>query len=199
MSTGMPSTPRSTRRSSRPRLACRAPSAQTDCVALTQNGLPDQPVGVRRPHSHPGQKPHGLTMRPAPAAHYSIASGVRFDHNIPPGSPPAPCPKRTPVPAPTTHVMNGRVTQTDIAKRAGVHSTTVSLALRNHPSLPAETRKRLQDLAEANGLSARPRSISAPSWCIGRAFIPKRPGKSTLAYVTNWETQWGWKDFPAHA
>jgi LacI family transcriptional regulator len=92
--------------------------------------------------------------------------------------------------------MNGRVTQTDIAKRAGVHSTTVSLALRNHPSLPAETRKRLQDLAEAMGYRPDP---DLRALMVYRQSVHAPKTATTLAYVTNWETQWGWKDFPAHA
>lgn len=43
---------------------------------------------------------------------------------------------------------NRRVTLADIAKRAEVHVTTVSLALRNHPRLPEKTRSRIQKLAK---------------------------------------------------
>lgn len=39
------------------------------------------------------------------------------------------------------------VTIKDIAKIAGVHFTTVSLALRNHPSLPEQTKIRIKDIA----------------------------------------------------
>src|SRR3954469_21743111 len=35
------------------------------------------------------------------------------------------------------------VTQRHVAQRAGVHQTTVSLVLRNHPSVPAATRERV--------------------------------------------------------
>ena len=44
-----------------------------------------------------------------------------------------------------------RVTLADIAVRAEVHVTTVSLALRNHPRLPAQTRERIQELAKKMG------------------------------------------------
>jgi len=37
-----------------------------------------------------------------------------------------------------------RVTLADIARKAGVHVTTVSLAMRNHPRLPEKTRQRIQ-------------------------------------------------------
>ena len=43
-----------------------------------------------------------------------------------------------------------------IAERAGVHVTTVSLALRNSPNLPAETRGRLQKLARDMGYMPDP-------------------------------------------
>ena len=36
----------------------------------------------------------------------------------------------------------------EIARRAGVSHTTVSLSLRNHPSIPEKTRERLRRLAE---------------------------------------------------
>ena len=41
-----------------------------------------------------------------------------------------------------------RVTLADIAAKAGVHVTTVSLALRNSPRLPVATRERIRKLAE---------------------------------------------------
>ena len=42
-----------------------------------------------------------------------------------------------------------RVVLADIAKKAGVHVTTVSLALRNSPRLPEATRTRIRALAES--------------------------------------------------
>ena len=42
----------------------------------------------------------------------------------------------------------GRVTIKDIAKVAGVHFTTVSLALRNHPSIPITTRTKIRAVAD---------------------------------------------------
>ena len=43
----------------------------------------------------------------------------------------------------------------DVADRAGVSRAAVSLALRNHPSLPVATRERIQALAEGSGISIR--------------------------------------------
>ena len=47
-------------------------------------------------------------------------------------------------------------TLADIAREAGVHVTTVSLALRNHPRLPESTRLRLQNLAKLRGYTPDP-------------------------------------------
>ncbi len=44
----------------------------------------------------------------------------------------------------------------DVAKVAGVHQTTVSLALRNHPSLPKGTRTRIQEIARKMGYRPDP-------------------------------------------
>lgn len=50
----------------------------------------------------------------------------------------------------------GVVRQQDIADRAGVHITTVSLALRDSPRLPAATRARIQKLAREMGYRPDP-------------------------------------------
>jgi len=93
--------------------------------------------------------------------------------------------------------MNPRITQADIAKKAGVHSTTVSLALRNHPSLPIETRQRIQALAESIGYRPDPNLRSLMAY--RRSMAGGKKHVSTLAYVTNWHSKFGWKPWPAHA
>ena len=47
--------------------------------------------------------------------------------------------------------LKNRVTQQDVALRAGVHRTAVSLALKKHPSIPAETRERIEAVAAEMG------------------------------------------------
>jgi len=91
--------------------------------------------------------------------------------------------------------LNSRVTMSVVAKQAGVHTTTVSLALRNHPSLPVSTRKRLQLLATQMGYRRDP-ALSA----LVAYRRQTRPIKSNLllAYITHWDTRFGWKDHPAH-
>ncbi len=44
----------------------------------------------------------------------------------------------------------------DVAARAGVHQTTVSLALRDHPSISAATRRRIREVAEQLGYRPNP-------------------------------------------
>ena len=83
----------------------------------------------------------------------------------------------------------------EIAKRAGVHVTTVSLALRNHPSLPEATRERLRKLAESMGYKPDPGLRALMNY---RRNLRQRREVQTLAYVTNWDSRWVWKEFPAH-
>lgn len=88
-----------------------------------------------------------------------------------------------------------RVTLSDIAQRAGVHVTTVSLAMRNHPRLPEETRKRIQALAQEMGYTPDPLLRALVAY---RGGVIERRNTPTLAYVTNWTTEWGWKNVTAH-
>ncbi len=91
--------------------------------------------------------------------------------------------------------MTTRITMATVAARAGVHTTTVSLALRNHPSLPLETRQRLQELAADMGYQRDPALTALVAY--RRGSRPTK-GNPLLAYVTNWESRLGWKDHPAH-
>jgi LacI family transcriptional regulator len=54
----------------------------------------------------------------------------------------------TPFERPAKEDRKSRVTIKDIAKVAGVHFTTVSLALRNHPSIPPTTRNKIRAVAD---------------------------------------------------
>lgn len=49
------------------------------------------------------------------------------------------------------HPPSDPPTLREIARRAGVSHTTVSLSLRNHPSIPEDTRERLRKLADSLG------------------------------------------------
>jgi LacI family transcriptional regulator len=52
--------------------------------------------------------------------------------------------------------MKRRITQQDIAGKLGVDKSTVSLALRNHPSIPAATQARVKAMAEKLGFRPDP-------------------------------------------
>src|SRR5882724_3579533 len=94
------------------------------------------------------------------------------------------------------HPMNERrVTLAQVAVKAGVHVTTVSLALRNHPRLPTTTRQRIQALAQQMGYAPDPFLRALVAY---RGRVMTRQNPPTLAYVTNWATRWGWKKVTAH-
>jgi len=88
-----------------------------------------------------------------------------------------------------------RVTLADVASRCGVHVTTVSLALRNSPRLPAATRERIHEAARTLGYKPDPWLRALASY--RRHAAPHRH-VPTLAYVTNWNSRWGWKTVTAH-
>lgn len=64
-----------------------------------------------------------------------------------------------------------RVTLLDIAKTAGVHVSTVSLALRNHPKIAVKTRKRVAEIAKQLGYRPDPQLLSLSSY--RKAMKPK--------------------------
>lgn len=88
-----------------------------------------------------------------------------------------------------------RTTLADIARVAGVHVTTVSLALRNHPRIPEETKARIRALAEKMGYAPDPMMRALVAY---RSRNAGRRHPPTLAYLTNWNTRWGWKKTTAH-
>ncbi len=100
-------------------------------------------------------------------------------------------------PAGRSHVRvnERRTTLADVARKAGVHVTTVSLALRNHPRLPEATRERIQKLAERMGYKPDPYLQALVAY---RSKTMPRRNPPTLAYVTNWNTRFGWQKTTAH-
>lgn len=99
------------------------------------------------------------------------------------------------VDAPRDFASRARVTQLDIARVAGVHNTTVSLALRNSPTIPEATRQRIQALAENMGYCPDPALRALNAYRNGR----RPPEKiDTIGYITNWNTKLGWQTSPAY-
>lgn len=76
-----------------------------------------------------------------------------------------------------------RITIRDIAKKANLHFTTVSLALRNSPRLKAETRKRIQKLAASMGY--RPDAMLAALNAYRQSRQPVHY-QAALAWIHNW-------------
>ncbi|MBN2069489.1 MAG: LacI family DNA-binding transcriptional regulator [Opitutales bacterium] len=92
-------------------------------------------------------------------------------------------------------MKNRRVTLADVAEKAGKHITTVSLALRNSQRLSAETRESIQKLAKEMGYRPDPRMRALVSY---RDRNRDRINPPVLAYVTNWNSRWGWRETTAH-
>lgn len=86
--------------------------------------------------------------------------------------------------------MKVRVTTSDIARAAGVHQTTVSLALRNDPRLRASTVQRIKEIAAQLGYVPDPMLAALASYRRSR-----RPSgqHGALAWVTAWPTRDGWR------
>lgn len=83
------------------------------------------------------------------------------------------------------------LTMRDVAARAGVSRMTVSLALRNHPSLPSETRQRVRALAEQMGYRPNP----GHSEVMARIRAGKRLRQAgNLAFLTGFATRDGWRE-----
>ncbi|MDQ8201882.1 LacI family DNA-binding transcriptional regulator [Pelagicoccus sp. SDUM812003] len=75
-----------------------------------------------------------------------------------------------------------RVLMKDVAKEAGVHQTTVSLALRNHPSLPKSTRERIQKLANEMGYRPDPALSALVAY---RQATKNQPSEQVIAWIIN--------------
>ncbi len=75
-----------------------------------------------------------------------------------------------------------RVSQKNVAEVAGFHVTTVSLALKNSPRLPPETREKIQRVARELGYQPDP-MLSALT--IYRRKVHKPYFQGTLAWLDN--------------
>ncbi len=85
--------------------------------------------------------------------------------------------------------MPRSATLQDVADHAGVHRTTVSLALRDQPRIPLETRRRIAAIARKLGYRTNP--------LVAALMQSRRTGKpakhTVLAYVTCHPTRFGWR------
>lgn len=91
--------------------------------------------------------------------------------------------------------MTERVTLKMIAAKAGVHISTVSLALNNHPSLPVATRERIQKLAAKMGYRPDPMLSALVSY---RSDKRRKTEQGVIAWVDAWVGETGARHrFPA--
>jgi len=85
--------------------------------------------------------------------------------------------------------MSAKVTLQDVAARAGVHRSTVSLALRDAPRISADVRRRVQQIARDLGYRVNP--------LVAALMRSRRSGRATrdvvLAFVTSYPTRDGWR------
>lgn len=88
-----------------------------------------------------------------------------------------------------------RTTLKDVAAAAGVHWSTVSKALRNHPSLPAATIDRLRTLAGRMGYRPDPALSALVAY---RESTRAQDYQSTLAFVTGLAGPDSWRDWVSY-
>lgn len=80
-----------------------------------------------------------------------------------------------------------------LAALAGVSRTTISLALRNHPSIPTATRDRIQHIARQNGYRHDPLITTLMNELRKsrkKRFVEK------IAYLTSWNKEDEWRKSP---
>lgn len=90
------------------------------------------------------------------------------------------------MPAPQYHV-----TLRDVARQAGVHTSTVSLGLRQDPRLRPATCERVQRVARELGYIPDPLLASLSSF---RRTVRPIAYRATLAWITNHPTRDGWRE-----
>ncbi len=86
-----------------------------------------------------------------------------------------------------------QVTLATVALRAGVHRSTVSLALRNHPRIPRETAQRIQEISTKLGYRPNPLVTALMQLRRSARAVPVR---ANLAYLTAFPTRYGWREPP---
>ncbi len=87
-----------------------------------------------------------------------------------------------------------RPTQKDVARKAGVTQATVSLALRDHPSLAVATRARVRAIATELGYTPDPFLSGLSAY---RKRVRPAHFHATLGWLSNYPENYNWKHFPA--
>lgn len=86
--------------------------------------------------------------------------------------------------------MNTRPTIRDVAKLAGCHYSTVSLALRDHPRIAEATRRRVQDAARRLGYEPDAMLAALSAYRLLKQPASNRP---VVAWLTNHRQRHGWR------
>lgn len=83
-----------------------------------------------------------------------------------------------------------RPTQKDIAAMAGVHTSTVCLALKNHPTIPEATRQRIQQIAADLGYHPDPMLSALAAY---RTALRPAAFHGQLAWLSCSNTRFNWR------
>lgn len=90
----------------------------------------------------------------------------------------------------TSSCMKGHISQRDLARFAGVSPMTISLALRNHPSISIETRQRIHKLAEEHQYRPDPALAALNAYRIKQSSSVYQ---GSIGWLTNFPTKAGWR------
>src|SRR5256885_16225015 len=91
---------------------------------------------------------------------------------------------------------SGPPTLREIARRAGVSHTTISLSLRNHPSIPERTRVRLRRLADRLGYRSNVLVSALMSQVRSKQ---QKSAPEVVGFLTGGPAGDAWKHHPARA
>ncbi|MBI5382281.1 MAG: LacI family DNA-binding transcriptional regulator [Opitutae bacterium] len=89
-----------------------------------------------------------------------------------------------------------RVTQRDIAIKAGVGRSTVTLALKGHPKISPATRLRIEKAARALNSEPDPMLSALAAY---RNRIRTQAFHGTLAWMVNWQPGYDWESGPYYS
>lgn len=87
-------------------------------------------------------------------------------------------------------MAKARITLKDLAQKLGVSHTTVSLALRNHPSISSERKKEVSALARKLGYRPDPMLSALVAY---RQTLRPQAFQGVLGWLTNYPTGDGWR------
>ena len=91
--------------------------------------------------------------------------------------------------------MKPRPSIRDLAAELDLSHTTVSLALRRDPRIPATTRRRVEKVARTCGYQA---DATVSTLMARMRTLRTKPVQTTLGFVTAWPTRNGWRETSNH-